>query len=61
MQTLNQIEIKMVDKAAEKKVSEFMYQGMDHQETDIADPLEQAFSYNQTEVASDSATGTDKS
>ncbi len=41
IQTLNQIEIKMVDKAADKKISEFMYQGMDHtDENEIDDPLE---------------------
>ncbi len=41
IQTLNQIEIKMVDKAADKKISEFMYQGMDHtDDNEIDDPLE---------------------
>ena len=61
IQTLNQIEIKMVDKAADKKISEFMYQGMDHTDSEIEDPLEQAFNQNmQTEATDSAASSLDK-
>ena len=40
-QILQQIEIKMVDNFADKRISDFMYRGMDFNESD---PLEGAFS-----------------